>query len=293
MRNCINLMIMEANDIYSSFGSTKSNIIKGNLKFSPYYSGGMKAYLKYQHQLHSDLYEEFDTGDIDGFQSLTFVKDDFTDILLGESNIFYSQRYGNYLFIMVDQRYELYHRNITMSSTQLKWINNIIKKSECQNIILVSPRPIGVINKIVAQIYGYISCDGYDDLFHPNNYDQTLELINILNKYHLEKDIKIVSGYIRKTFINDIINQDNNTIVAKQLVTGAITRVPKGNDSLPKRFINWLMRKATEINFENYRISGKNDISNGNSFGFIENDELSNHTSENFDNLYCSCLSLN
>lgn len=291
MRNCINLMILEANDIYTSFGSLGSGAIKENKKFSHYYSAGMKAYLRYQHQLHSDLNEEFDESIIDDFQSVDSVTDDLSNIILGNGNIYYSMNYGKYSFIMMDQRYELYHRYVSTSDFQLRWVDEQIKRADDQTIILVSPRPMGNLTRGLARLYGFFSCEGMDDLLHPDNQEQTMKLIDLLNE-HRDTDIKVISGYIRRTFINSLIDGTTNKVIAKQLSVGAITRVPDGNDSLPKRFSKWLMRKLDEFDVGDYVISRKTNISNGNSFGFIENDEMKNSVLERFGDLFCSCLSL-
>jgi len=292
MRNSLNLMVLEANDIYTSFGSRRSDAVKSNRSFTPYYTAGMKAYLNYQYQLYNDLHEEYDIDEIDGYQSVNSAMDEFSDILLGDSSIFYSVNYGNYTFILMDERYELYHRNVSISDRQIAWINDVIKKTDCKRIVLVSPRPIGNLTRSMARIYGYISSDGADDLLHPDNYDQTLKFLNVINSYSFGRDITIISGYVRKTFINDV-KVDEKFIVMKQLATGAITRAPTGNDTLTRRLSDWLIRKVDEFLIENYTIGEKEKLSHGNSFGYIENDKIYNYIQENFDDLYCSWLTSN
>ena len=291
MRNCLNLMILESGDIYTSFGSRGSNANKQNNKFAHYYNAGMKAYLRYQHQLHSDLMEDFDSSAVDDFQSVDSVIDDLSNILFGNGNIYYSMSYGRYTFIMMDERYELYHRNESITDIQLWWIDECIKKAEDQIICLVSPRPIGTLTRGLARLYGYFSCDGMDDMLHPDNYDQTMKLLSILNN-HSDKDVNIISGYIRRAFINSIMNDETNKVISRQLSTGAITRVPKGNDSLADRLGDWLIRKLDEFDVDDYLIGRKNGVSNGNSFGYMEDDEMKNRTFERFNDLFCSCLSL-
>jgi len=287
MRNSLNLMILEGNDIFDSFGTPGSNANKDNPRFTPYYSGGMKAYLNYQHQLHSDLKKEIETDDIDGYESLTFIVDDYSDILMGNSNIYYAMSFGRYTFILMDQRYVMYHGGMIMPPHQLIWLDETIKRSENRDIIIICPRPIGNVTSTSARISGLLSNKSKDDPLHPRNIDQTVEFLNILNDHKTDKNITIVSGYIRKTYTNAI---QNNGHVAKQLVTGPITRKPKGNDSLPKRLFNYMFKKTGPLEVGDFTIDAKENISYGNGYSVIDEDEVSNNFVEEFENLYCSCI---
>ena len=269
MRNSLNLMVLEANDIYNSFGSKRSIANKLNLDFTPYYSAGMKAYLNYQYQLYNDLYTDFDVDEIDGYQSINLAIDDLSNIIIGDSNIFYSVNYGNYTFIMMDERHELYHKNISISDSQLSWIKNIIKKTECKRIIIVSPRPIGITSKNIARIYGYISSEGTDDLLHPDNYDQTIKFLDIIKNHSFGKDIKIISGYNKNAFINDI--KIDKYPLTEQLICGAIAY---NDNSLIKRLSEWLVNNIDKLEIDKYTFGEKQKISYNNTFGYIENDKL-------------------
>lgn len=292
MRNAINLMIMEGSDIYSSFGN-HTKTLKTNPGFTAYYVSGMKAYLNYQYNLHRDIDLNIETEEIDGYESIISACDDFSEIMLGMKNIYYSMDYGKYTIILLDQRNYFYHHGITMDPNQLNWVDNIIANTDNTDILLISPRSIGFLTKNKARLYGYISAEGRDDLLHPNNYNQTLELLHVLNSHKLTKDIKILSGGIRKTFINKIGTLDNlNNVVTitEQLTVGPITRLPFGNETLPKRFVKWILRKVSDFTVGDYLIGRKYEMSNGNSYGFIQDDDLANNPIETIDNLHLSCI---
>jgi hypothetical protein len=288
MRNSINLMMIDGNEIYEYFGSKRSNATKNNPQFTAYYVGGIKAYLRYQHQLYSDFDLEIESIEKDGYETILSVVDDFMDILLGNGVIYYDINYGKYTFILLDQRHCLYHKGIVMDNNQLSWLTEVIKTTENKDIIVVSPRPIGFLNTNVAKFYGYISNKGRDDLFHPDNYDGTMELLNILNYYSDTKDIKLISG--KKTYINVILENTvsrNRLPILEQLATGNITRNDEDN-SLPKKFINWLIKKTNEFEFGNFIIGEKEHILNGNSYGLIDNDEISNYCINDIVNQHCN-----
>ena len=304
MRNCINIMMINSHDISRTFGSHYSFHNKSNPYFTPYYTEGMKAYLNYQHQLHTDLTQNIDTSDDDGYELLTTVIDDYDNIIQNNAPIYYNINYGKYCIIVLDERHDFYNTNNIFSIEQLRWIANILNKTDKSDILIISPIPIGNFNKIESFIVGVGSYEGLDELFHPNNYDQTIELLNILNDHKENKNYTIFSGNIRKTFINiisktnnnnDDENDNNNNMQIRQLVSSGISKLPSGYDSVGFRLMNWLFQHLNCICgvdiTDGYIIAKKDNISYNYNYGFLENDELSNYYVEEYnDELYLSCL---
>ncbi|NIO44194.1 MAG: hypothetical protein GTN36_01400 [Candidatus Aenigmarchaeota archaeon] len=284
----MNIMIMDSHEICSALGTRGSSKNKDNKNFVPYYDAGMRAYLNYQHQLHNDIIQEYSSENIEGFVSITPIVDDYDSIINNDVPIYYFLEYGKYCILILDERNELYHKGILFSDEQLNWINGVLTRTEKDNIIVVSSRPIGYLSKTIAQLRGICSKEGRDDLYHPYNYHRTMNVLDLISEYGRNKEITIVSGNIRKTFINDISRNEIIYPKIKQLVSSAITRKPRGYDNLPSRFGHWLGQKLSRFRNNTYEIGSKNNYSANNNYGFIEDDVVSNYWVKGYGGVVCS-----
>jgi phosphodiesterase/alkaline phosphatase D-like protein len=270
MRNSLNIMTMNDHDIYQHFESNKSDILK-----KPYYLEGMSAYLNYQHQLHSDT-------------------PDNQQILNGDKPIYYDLHYGKYHIFGLDQRNEVYHNKTLLSDTQLYWLFFELTNTKSTNIILVSPLPIGYLNKANAFIRGVFTATGKDELLHPDNYDRTSMLLDNLAGFKNSKDIMLISGCANRTFINAIYKTDELELsesvvrrpVVRQLSSGPITRTPLQYGEKTAKIGEWLQNKKVCFNMENLSVSPKIAVSNNNSYGVIERDQMYNVFLEDDENIF-------
>lgn len=288
MRNCLNIMILNSHDISSGFGSNFTFQNKKNPYFARYYIAGMKAYLDYQHQLHTDILVSTSIKNKDGFEMLT-SNDDYYDIIHNGNQIYYSINYGKYCIIVLDERHCNYHHNEVLTEKQLKWINNILDDTTKNNVIIVSPIPIGNLNKAESAIIGITSYEGSDELLHPYNHDNTVKLLNILNTYN-DKDYVLFSGNIRKTFINKILTKDKSLEI-EQLVSSGISSKPSGYDSVMFRLLMWIIENINceyGVDIDDYYVlTEKKDVSCNYNYGYLEDDKLYNYYVKGFDGELC------
>jgi len=269
MCNSINIMILDDHEICDSFGTFGSKRIKNNTNFLPYYKSGMKAYILYQHQLHHDINHDI-----------------INDIITGNKPIYYNVSYGKYKIILLDERHEWYHKKNIFTDEQINWVKKLLIEGD--DFIIISPRPIGHLDKINAYLQGVFSNDGKDELFHPNNYKRTCKLLKCLDDSN--KKIFILAGDVHKTFINNIYNKNTNKLIATQLVASAITRIPRGYLNIMVRFAHYLQKNKPSFKIKNFKIGNKKYISNNNNYGIIENNCLDNFYIKKYNN---SCIWLN
>lgn len=260
MRNSLNITVMNDHDIFKNFDTKKDNML------TPYYISGMNAYLDYQHQLHTDL----------KYKNL---------ILKGDKSIFYDINYGKYHILCLDERNEIYNNKELLSKVQLEWIFYKLVVSKSPNFIIVSPRPIGHLNKTNAFIKGFLNNSAKDELLHPDNCERAKLLINIVNVFKSEKDFILISGCNSGTFVNSFYREyvksiNNNSCIRKpifrQIATGPITRKPEELTNISNRcYGDWFQNKY--LNIKGVEISPKISVSNSNSYGIIEHDQVLNY----------------
>lgn len=269
MRNSLNIMVLNDHDIFQNFDTKKDDLM------TPYYVAGMTAYLDYQHQLHNNL-------------------DYKHSILIGNKSIYYNLDYGKYHIVGLDERHEVYHNRELFSDIQLYWLFYQLTNNNKSNIIVLSPRPIGYLNKANAYIRGILSESSKDELLHPDNYDRTIMLLDNLNAFKSSKDIMLISGSGNGTFINAVYKTDDldintNTYISmrkpilRQLVSGPITRRPISNNTKFSKAGDWLQQKTVCFSMKDLEVSPKISVSNSNSYGIIERDQLLNNYIEEED----------
>jgi len=207
LRNCLNIMNIGNYDIHSSFGCINSIKIKDSNIFNKIYKFGMTNFLKYQYQL------TYDVEELEIYEGLNIF-----DILRGKKDIYNYIDIGDNRIILLDERNEVYHKQILFSNEQIEWVNNLLNTNK--EIFIVSNRPIGNISKISSYIYGFINGDYKDELLHPLNYDRTNLLIKLFIEYYKKNNtpINILSGNVNDFYRNKIIYED--ITIAYQIVSG-------------------------------------------------------------------------
>lgn len=267
MRNSLNIMILDDHEISDGFGTPKAfsflrckSQTKNNKHFHQYYKSGMRAYLNYQYQTMFNVDE-------------ILIK----NALVGNISMSNKIAIGKYQIIMLDERYELYHKQCIFSDETLKWIDNTLKNSNKKETIIVSPRPIGHLNSVNALLQGIIISDGVDELLHHMHLKKTLKLLDILYKYKNDKKYILVSGDVHKTFINDITRKGDNEPFLKQITASGITVLPRDGLNPFVKFVHNIQQKLIFFNLPNYKISKRRKESNKNNFGLIISDKLDNY----------------
>lgn len=287
MRNSLNVMILGDTDICSNFATFSGSgwKVKSNNTFTPYYIAGTSAYLKYQYQLHTDI----DNQDLN-------INSIQHRILMGKHPIYYNLHYGKYSIVSLDQRHQLYHHKQLFTNDQLYWIQYVLTESNNQNIVILTSKPIGEINKTYALLHGLISANCRDEPLHPDHYNQTLELFNTLNIVKQTKNglssnkkaninIFLLSGgqknYINRIYQKAISTNEygeiNKSLLAIQLVCGSIAGQSISHSGIFTRFSHWLQHKLTCYNMISTDISPKENLSTDNGYGILYNDTLSSY----------------
>jgi len=237
MRNTIVISLIGDHDV----GFTKLLSNRNNLYLKSYYIMGMKAF------------------------------NDYCNSNSKFSNYF-NLTYGKYTIVAVDTFVDKYNKNILFTDSQLNFITTSISKTLNNNIILLSSRPLGDLNCYTA----YITKSKLD-LFHPENYENSLDLLATLDFANLDrrKELTLFSGGLERTYTNSIYSLYNNMSIKpilNQLVVGTISRKPLHEYSNYTQFKKWLTHKLVHFNENNYLITSKENYYLSNSFGlFINN----------------------
>lgn len=270
MRNTLNMMMMNS-DIYGGRSMGMGNNVKTNVAYKPYYEMGMLAYLDYQAALTTDITDE-----------------EKIQILEGDKPIYYVVEIGKYAIIMMDERNELYHKHTVITDEQIEWIECYLDNTIKEHVIIVSPRPIGNMNTYNARIKGWITNNGLNELSHPKNNNRTVALIEMLDKFRIEKKMIMVSGDIRKTYMNTITDAESGKKILDNLVTSGITSRPRGYEKMFTRILYWLESKLPRVS----KITGTILIgerymeSNNSNYGYIEEDSIGNYYVEEYDVMF-------
>jgi phosphodiesterase/alkaline phosphatase D-like protein len=259
MRNSLNIMILDDHEVSNSFGTPGSGCTAFDSDYYPYYEGGMKAFLDYQYSLHSNL-----------------TIDEYYNIINGKQPIYYTLDYGKYTIIALDERHMRFFKREIFTDDQINWFNDILKNTLNEKIIIMSSRPFGHLNYLNAWILSFFTDGGKDELFHPSNYERTKSMLKIMDQNKDLKDIIIVAGDVHKTFINKIKNK-NNEQIARQLVSSALTRKPKGYLNFFGRIFHSLQQGLVCFNMKNFKIGKRHNESYNNNYGIIKNDQLNNY----------------
>ena len=243
MRNSLNIMILGEHDIAPNFGTLTD---KEDLYFKAFYLMGMKAFAEYQ---------MFETN-----------QNKIDNILKGDYKLYFNINYGQYTFIGLDSRYELYNNKTLFSPEQINFVNNNIAKTLNTKIYLLSSRPIGDLNE-----YNALISNSTEDLFHTFNINFTLRLLNNLDYINQDrsKDIILLSGGVEKTYTNYILI--NNNVLLSQLVVGSITRKPLIEYNMFEKIKKYIQHKFTFFCEDNIIISDKENYYTSNSLGYIIN----------------------
>jgi hypothetical protein len=86
----------------------------------------------------------------------------------------------------------------------------------------------------------------------------------------------IFSGDVHQTFIQDHVDhQRNDNIVIEELVTSAITRIPRSQEPLYFQMAFWFQRNIDNLWFEGVR--NRRNYSPNNNFGIMTGDQLQNY----------------
>lgn len=289
MRNCLNIMCLGTHDIADNFGVPDTECVKTNNEFTPYYQAGIKAFYDYQYSLKpyvNSVSDDLRISTNDIYCDTELPKYD------NESPLYYSLHIGKYTIVVTDTNNELYHKEVCMSDQQLEWIDDSFKKSN-KDVLLVLARPIGDMNTVVSYISGIFSEKYKNDMLYYTNYNSTIRLLDILEKYKNSKNTVVVAGHVKKTFINSIYT-DNNELIAKQLVVGAVTRTPKRYNNCVYKLGNWLQQKLVYYDIDGVYFGEKENVYDGNSFGCINNGEINSYHLEYNDKqnccFHCKCI---
>lgn len=262
MRLSLNIMIMNDHDIINNFGTPHTEYTNDNKYFTPYYFNGMRAYINYQYQLHSNITDQY-----------------MRKLLNGMGEIHFCLNIGKYKLIGLDERYELYHKKILFSDNQLRWLRTIlaINESDNYNVIILSSKPFGNMSTGNAYVKSFIENEGNDELLHPNNSTRTQMLLDIIYKKKDVYKFAVATGSVKNTYINEISSATDGLPFIKQLAINNLnTKVLQcGIFSI---FMEWIREYEQSFIFNNYTISKKIMLKNcGNSFGFIEDDKFGSY----------------
>jgi hypothetical protein len=240
-------MILDDHKVTDNFATPGYNITLDNKLFNVYLKIALKAYRNYQCNLFNNSFNK------------------------NTINYSYSVIIGKYNIILIDERNTfLYNKTAIDDYT----INFVKSKLNNKDTLIISPRPFAHLCPIHAFLQGLVYGDGVDELLHPINLKNTLLLREILfnhKKNNIDKLLYIISGDIHETFIQSHIK---NNIEIKELVSSAISRLPRKKDSLLNNIIFWIQRNFNTLSF--YGVKNRHSHSLDNNYGFMKNDILYN-----------------
>jgi hypothetical protein len=262
MRNSLNLMINDDHEFGNGYGTPNYEKVKKNASFGPYQKVVMKTLIEYQYQLFNEA----------------------NCVHWQPDSLSYSLPFGKYLLLILDTRGSLYDHGIAYSQELCKFTIKELVETNKNNIVIILPRPLIHLDKYHANLQGCLVSDGVDESLHPINYESTHNFRQLLFDFlrsHPHKDIKIVSGDIHQTFIqdhSDIQRCDSPLII--ELVTSGITRKPRAQEPLHYQMVFWIQRRTDSLWFEGVRHRRHHHMDNN--FGMMVNDQLCNYHGSNF-----------
>jgi len=114
---------------------------------------------------------------------------------------------------------------------------------------------------------------------HPINYENTQKFRALLFEFlrlNANKNIKILSGDVHQTFIQDHVDPHRSeNIIIEELVASGITRKPRSQEPVYYRLAFWIQRNIDGLWFDGVR--NRRNHSMDNNFGIIVGDQLQNH----------------
>jgi hypothetical protein len=250
MRNCLNLMIFDDHDAANNYATPNYENTDNDETWNNYLQTALRAYRDYQCSLSDN---------------------NFNDLTKYYS---YSAAIGKYKLIFMDERNSLRYSNTAINKYNIKFVEKEIYNSVGKDILLVSPRPFGHLDKFNAWVQGKLFGDGVDELFHPINYDNTMKLRDILfdyKKINKKNILYIISGDVHQTFTQTHVKQK---VEIKELVSSAVSRIPRIDVGLIKNIVFWFQRNINLLWFDG--VKNRRNISLKNNYGFMRNNELGN-----------------
>ena len=208
MRNCLNLMILDDHEAANNYATQNYENTDNDETWNNYLHIALRAYRDYQCSLRENNFD-----DLTKYYS-------YSDII------------GKYKLVFMDQRNSLRYSKTSINKYNIKFVEKEIYNSVGKDILLISPRPFGHLDKFNAWVQGKVFGDGVDELFHPINYDNTMKLLDILfdyKKMNKKNIFYIISGDIHQTFIQTHVKQK---VEIKELVSSAVSRKPRIDEGL-------------------------------------------------------------
>ena len=218
MRNCLNLMILDDHDVANNYLTPYYENTDKDEMCNIYSPIALRAYRDYQCSLREN-----------NFNDLT-------------KNYSYSAAIGKYNLIFIDERNSFKYKT-AINNYNIKFVKKEIYNSVGKDILLISPRPIGHLDKFSAWVVGKMFGDGVDQIFHPINYNNTIRLRETLfdyKKINKKNIFYIISGDVHQTFIQTHVKKK---VEIKELVSSAVSRMPFNDES-------WMIKMLARFQFK-------------------------------------------
>jgi hypothetical protein len=250
MRNCLNLMILDDHEAANNYETKGYENTDKDETWNTYLPIALRAYRDYQCSLSDN---------------------NFNDLTKYYS---YSAAIGKYKLIFMDERNSLRYSKTAINKYNIKFVEKEIYNSVGKDILLISARPFGHLDKFNAWVQGKVFGDGVDELFHPINYDNTIKLREILFEYkkiNNKNILYIISGDVHQTFIQRHVKQK---VEINELASSAVSRIPRIDEGLVYNIVFWFQRNFNLLWFDG--VKNRRNISLKNNYGFMRNNELGN-----------------
>jgi hypothetical protein len=250
MRNCLNLMILDDHEAANNYETKGYENTDKDETWNTYLPIALRAYRDYQCSLSDN---------------------NFNDLTKYYS---YSAAIGKYNLIFMDERNSLRYSKTAINKYNIKFVEKEIYNSVGKDILLISARPFGHLDKFNAWVQGKVFGDGVDELFHPINYDNTMKLRKILFEYkkiNNKNILYIISGDVHQTFIQRHVKQE---VEINELVSSAVSRIPRKDEGLVYNIVFWFQRNFNLLWFDGVR--NRRKLSLKNNYGFMRNNKLGN-----------------
>jgi hypothetical protein len=251
MRNAQNAFILDDHEVSNNFGSKAFMEDKKNILGEERKEANKQARVVHQALRAASAYE------------------------LGVDNGTWKRFYniGKYRVVFLDERVERWTYNKFQDKTtddafvnnQIGWFASVVKACVTRDntLIVVSPRPIGITPPWLS---------GDDDLLNAATLDNTQQLLRSLTAPNVDpQKTLILSGDAHQTMLIDITNA-NGELVARQMVSSAISRASRSENLLSKlkHFIRHVPVFSLQEEFTFELSSWSMDIN----FGIVEKDQL-------------------
>jgi len=256
MRNCLNLMINDDHEFGDGYATPNYEKVKTNPAFVPYQKVAMKTMMDYQYQCFDQL------------KALHRQSDSLS----------YSLPIGRYLIVILDTRGSMYDHGVAYSHELINFTKHELNETQKNNIVIILPRPLAHLDKHQSNLQGCIASDGVDESLHPINYEGAHNFRRLLFDFlqsNPHKDIKIISGDVHQTFIQDHCDPHRcHSPIIVEMATSGITRKPRSQEPLHYRMVFWIQRTLEALWFEGVRHRRHHSMDNN--FGMMIGDQLYN-----------------